>query len=188
MIERHFMSGTARALATVLTAVLALGTAQALAMPATASAAAVPTLQGVAAASALVRRSCAGHGAEYGDWVSGKRRAGGITRIQLRDCEAVQRCTGDICMVSTDSGWKMRAYGKCGSKECSWGWSAGAHRTKAGVPARYRRGAVTQYVTAKAVPRQPKQLKVRVKTDYTDPARRDQVTTAVYKRKTRVRT
>ena len=48
---------------------------------------------------------------EHGNWVNADPNAGGIARIELRDCQSVTVCDGDICQIQYDVGWVMHATG-----------------------------------------------------------------------------
>src|SRR6476619_4316075 len=69
-------------------------------------------------------RLCSGqHAAEYGDWRNTDPATRSITRAQVRDCQSVTTCTGDICSTTHDAGWAVRLFGACAPTDCDWGWS-----------------------------------------------------------------
>ena len=96
---------------------------------------------------------CGGHAAEYGNWVNADPNARGIARIELRDCQAVTVCDGDICQIQYDAGWIMHTYGKCSPSNCDWGWTSGQRRLSSGqIPGTYDQGYAKRYVYAQDVP------------------------------------
>ena len=115
---------------------------------------------------------CSGHAAEYGNWVNADPNARGIARIELRDCQAVTVCDGDICSIQYDVGWVMRTYGKCSPSNCDWGWTSAKRRLSSGqIPGTYDQGFAKRYVYAKTSQYRPGQLWVYWRTDFTDPNR-----------------
>ncbi|MEV4641263.1 hypothetical protein AB0J80_28365 [Actinoplanes sp. NPDC049548] len=119
-------------------------------------------------------RLCSGHGVEYGDWVNADPATRSIVRAQLRDCQPVTTCTGDICTITYDAGWSMHLFGACSPTPCDWGWSAGRFRLSNGqIPATYDQGFAKRYVWAAMSQYRPGQLWIAVRTDFTDPARPD---------------
>ena len=154
--------------------------------PAAASAAPAPVREtppaGVAAvtgsapgpAAAAARRLCSGHGIEYGDWVNADPASRSIVRAELRDCQPVTRCTGDICSIVHDAGWTVRLFGSCSPTACDWGWSAGQFRLSSGqIYAYYDQGFARRYVWAAMSLYRPGQLWIAVRTDFVDPGRAD---------------
>jgi hypothetical protein len=117
---------------------------------------------------------CSGHGAEYGNWVNADPNARGIARIELRDCQSVTVCDGDICQIQYDVGWVMHTYGKCSPSNCDWGWTRGQRRLSSGqIPGTYDQGFAKRYVYAKMSQYRSGQLWVYWRTDFVDPGRAD---------------
>jgi hypothetical protein len=117
---------------------------------------------------------CGSHAPEYGDWVNVDPDTRGIAQIQLRDCQDVTTCDGDICTTAHDAGWSMRVLGKCTPVNCDWGWTPGARRLSSGhIPGFYDQGFAKRYVWAKMSAYRPGQLWVHWRTDFTDPNRPD---------------
>jgi hypothetical protein len=172
-----------------LSRILAVFAAAALALavtPGHASAAsaapAEPGPAGIVAASPAVphaqpqagNKLCSAPPAEYGNWVNADPNATGIARIELRDCQPVVVCNGNICSVTNDAGWATHVLGKCSPSNCDWGWSAGAFRLSSGqVYGFYDQGFAKRSVYAKMSAYRPGQLWVHWHTDFTDPARAD---------------
>ncbi|MFG1604816.1 hypothetical protein [Actinoplanes sp. NPDC049265] len=119
-------------------------------------------------------RLCSGHPAEYGNWVNADPNTNSITKAQLRDCQSVTTCSGDICSITYDAGWTIRLFGKCSPTDCDWGWTAGRLRLSNGqIPGQYNQGFAKRYVWAAMSQYRPGQLWVAVRTDFTDPNRAD---------------
>jgi hypothetical protein len=117
---------------------------------------------------------CSGHDAEYGNWVNADPNARGIARIELRDCQPVTVCDGEICQIQYDVGWVMHTYGKCSPSNCDWGWTSGQRRLSSGqIPGTYDQGFAKRYVYAKMSQYRPGQLWVHWRTDFVDPGRAD---------------
>jgi hypothetical protein len=117
---------------------------------------------------------CSGHAIEHGDWVNADPNASGIARIELRDCQSVTTCSGNICSTKYDAGWTMRVFGKCSPTNCDWGWTSGALRLSSGqIPGYYNQGFAKRYVYAAMSAYRPGQLWVYWRTDFTDPSRPD---------------
>ena len=127
-----------------------------------------------AASADALRRLCSGHAVEYGNWVNADPNANGLARIELRDCEAVTTCHGDVCSVTYDAGWRMRVFGRCSPTNCDWGWSAGQFRLGSGhIYGYYDQGFAKRRVYAKMSAYRPGQLWVFWRTDFVDPNRAD---------------
>ena len=121
-------------------------------------------------------RICAGHSVEHGDWVNTDPNTSGIARIELRDCQAVTVCNGNVCSVTHDVGWTMRVFGKCSPTNCNWGWSRSDFRMSSGhIHGLYDQGFAKRHVYAKMSQYRPGQLWVYWRTDFTDPNRPDYV-------------
>lgn len=134
----------------------------------------VPAVQAPPAGGAGFGRLCAGHPEEYGNWNNADPNANGIARIELRDCQPVTQCSGDICSITYDAGWIMHVFGKCSPTNCDWGWSAGQFRLSSGqVYGFYDQGFAKRYVYAKMSQYRAGQLWVYWRTDFTDPNRAD---------------
>ncbi|HET9143630.1 hypothetical protein [Actinophytocola sp.] len=117
---------------------------------------------------------CVGHAVEHGDWVNTDPNATGIARIELRDCQPVTVCNGNICSVTHDAGWTMRVFGKCSPTNCDWGWSKSDFRMSSGhIHGFYDQGFAKRHVYAKMSQYRPGQLWVYWRTDFTDPNRPD---------------
>jgi hypothetical protein len=117
---------------------------------------------------------CSGHPPEYGAWVNADPAASGIARIELRDCQSVTHCEGDVCSITYDAGWSMRVGGKCHPTNCDWGWSRSEFRLSSGhVYGFYDQGFAKRYVYAKMSQHRPGQLWVYWRTDFADPNRAD---------------
>lgn len=117
---------------------------------------------------------CGAHGAEYGDWVNADPNARGIARIELRDCQSVTTCNGDICSTTYDAGWTMRVFGRCSPTNCDWGWTSGTFRLSSGqIYGFYDQGFARRYVYARMSQYRPGQLWVYSRTDFVDPNRPD---------------
>jgi hypothetical protein len=135
-----------------------------------------PRLPATAAAlgAGPTARLCGGHAIEYGNWVNADPATRSITRAQLRDCQSVTTCSGDICTIVYDAGWAMRLFGSCSPTDCDWGWSAGRLRLSNGqIPATYDQGFAKRYVWAAMSAYRPGQLWIAIRTDFVDPARPD---------------
>jgi hypothetical protein len=117
---------------------------------------------------------CSGHAVEYGDWVNADPSMAGIARIELRDCQSVTVCNGDICSITYDAGWIMHVFGKCSPTNCDWGWTQGQFRLSSGhIYGFYDQGFAKRYVWAKMSQYRPGQLWVDTWTDFVDPNRAD---------------
>jgi hypothetical protein len=123
---------------------------------------------------AVLARLCSGHPVEYGNWVNADPNTNSITKAQLRDCQSVTTCNGDICSITYDAGWTIRLFGKCSPTDCDWGWTPGALRLSTGqIPGTYNQGFAKRYVWAAMSQYRPGQLWIAVRTDFTDPNRAD---------------
>jgi hypothetical protein len=121
-----------------------------------------------------LRSLCSGHAVEYGDWVNADPTARGIARIELRDCQSVTTCSGTVCTITYDAGWRMHVFGKCSPTNCDWGWSAGQFRLSSGhIYGYYDQGFAKRYVYAMMSQYRPGQLWVYWRTDFVDPNRAD---------------
>jgi len=117
---------------------------------------------------------CSGHAPEYGDWVNADPNTGSITRIELRDCQSVTVCDGDVCTIQYDVGWAMHLFGKCHPTDCDWGWTAAQERRASGhIPGFYDQGFAKRYVFARMSQFRDGELWVNVRTDFVDPGRAD---------------
>jgi hypothetical protein len=117
---------------------------------------------------------CGAHAAEHGNWTNVDANTRGIARIELRDCQAVQSCSGGVCSITHDAGWTMRVLGKCSPTNCDWGWSKSQFRLGSGqIPGYYDQGFARRQVYAKMSQYRPGQLWVLWRTDFVDPARAD---------------
>jgi hypothetical protein len=117
---------------------------------------------------------CSGHQIEHGDWINADPNARGIARIELRDCQAVTTCNGNICSTTFDAGWRTHVFGKCSPTNCDWGWSAGTFRLSSGhIYGFYDQGFAKRHVYAMMSQYRPGQLWVYWRTDFTDPNRAD---------------
>jgi hypothetical protein len=117
---------------------------------------------------------CSGHSPEYGTWVNADPNARGIAQIQLQDCQPVSSCSGDICSIVHDAGWRMRVWGKCSPTNCDWGWSTPTFETlSARIYGFYDQGFAKRKVYAKMSEYRPGQLWVYWETDFVDPNRPD---------------
>ncbi|MCU7726300.1 hypothetical protein ODJ79_21435 [Actinoplanes sp. KI2] len=132
-----------------------------------------PRLAPASQAGAL--RLCSGqHAAEYGDWRNADPATRSITRAQVRDCQSVTTCTGDVCSTTSDAGWAVRLFGACSPTDCDWGWSAGAFRLANGrIPAFYDQGFAKRQVWVAMSQFRPGQLWIAIRTDFVDPNRAD---------------
>jgi hypothetical protein len=169
----------AAAAAVTVVAVLAAVPGQA----AAAGAVTEPRPSGMVKASAVLpaattgvsaNKLCGAPPAEAGNWVNADPNASGIARIELRNCQSVVVCNGDICSITHDAGWATHVFGKCSPTNCDWGWSPGAFPTSSGqVYGFFDQGFAKRYVYAKMSAYRPGQLWVHWRTDFTDPSRAD---------------
>jgi hypothetical protein len=117
---------------------------------------------------------CSGHAEEYGNWVNADPSTAGIARIELRDCQSVVVCNGDICTIYHDAGWATHVFGKCSPTNCDWGWSKAEFRLSSGhIYGYYDQGFAKRYVYAKMSQTYPGRLWVYWRTDFVDPNRQD---------------
>lgn len=133
-----------------------------------------PIQQGPVAGTTDMRTLCGAHAAEYGNWANTNLATPGIARIELRDCQSVTVCNGNICSTTYDAGWRTHVFGACHPTNCDWGWSAGTFRLSSGqIYGYYDQGFAKRYVYAKMSAYRPGQLWVYWRTDFVDPARAD---------------
>lgn len=117
---------------------------------------------------------CSGHPVEYGDWVNADPNAGGVARVELRDCQPVTVCNGNICRIVYDAGWTMHVFGKCSPTNCDWGWSKPEFRLSSGhIYGFYDQGFAKRYMYAMMSQYRPGQLWIYWRTDFVDPNRPD---------------
>jgi hypothetical protein len=168
----------AAAAAVTLVAVLAAVPGQA----AAAGAVTEPRPSGMVKASAVLpaptgvsaNKLCSAPPPEAGNWVNADPNASGIARIELRNCQSVVVCNGNVCSITYDAGWATHVFGKCSPTNCDWGWSPGAFPTSSGqVYGFFDQGYAKRSVYAKMSAYRPGQLWVHWRTDFTDPSRAD---------------
>ena len=124
--------------------------------------------------AAGLSRLCGRPAADEGTWANVDANSPGIARIELRGCEPVTTCDGDVCSITHDAGWRTRAFGKCTPTNCDWGWSAGTFRLSSGkIYAYYNPGFAKRYVYSAMSQYRPGQLWVYWRTDFVDPSRAD---------------
>jgi hypothetical protein len=108
---------------------------------------------------------------EDGSWVNVNPTTRSITRIQLRFTCQDQVVNGQP--NPPGPAWHVHVFGKCHPSDCDWG-EIGAQRLNNGqIFAVYNQGFAKRFVTAQMSPQQPSRLQVIVRTDFTDPNRRD---------------
>lgn len=111
---------------------------------------------------------------ERGVWTNTDTASPGIAKIELRDCQSLTTCSGDICTRVFDVAWTMRVWGKCSPTNCDWGWSSPRRSLSDGrIYGYYDQGFAKRYVYAAMSSHRPGQLWVYWKTDFVDPARPD---------------
>lgn len=111
---------------------------------------------------------------ERGVWTNVDTASPGIAKIELRDCQSLRECSGNICSITYDVAWTMRVWGKCSPTDCDWGWAAPRKRLSDGrIYGYYDQGYAKRYVYAAMSSYRPGQLWVYWKTDFVDPARQD---------------
>jgi hypothetical protein len=110
---------------------------------------------------------------EEGVWVNTNSVSPGISRIELRACQPITTCDGDVCTTTYDAGWAMRVWGKCSPTDCYWGRVSARRLADGRVRGFYDQGFAKRYVYARMSQYRPGQLWVFWRTDFTDPSRPD---------------
>jgi hypothetical protein len=109
---------------------------------------------------------CAGPDApEYGRWVSTAAEPELFKSIELRDCQNIQNCFGDVCSIIVGAGWTLKPTRVCEPGCPSIAWSKPQTRRDGQIYARYSSALVEQEFFAKVDDADPAVLHVKLKTD-----------------------